>query len=104
MTSKEYAFAPGSLKAKSGKVTFTLDNQGKIEHEFVVLKTNAAPGSLKVGSSGRVSEKDSVGEVSETKAGSKQSASFKLAPGKYVFVCNIPGHYKDGMSGQLTVN
>jgi uncharacterized cupredoxin-like copper-binding protein len=50
-----------------------------------------------------VSEKTSVGEVSETKAGASKTAAIELKPGQYVFVCNIPGHYKGGMFGRLTV-
>ena len=41
--------------------------------------------------------------MSETPGGQSKSESIDLKPGKYVFVCNIPGHYKDGMAGQLTV-
>jgi uncharacterized cupredoxin-like copper-binding protein len=98
----EYAFAPTTVTAKAGKLTITLDNKGKIPHELVVLKTGAAAASLPV-TSGRVSESKSVGEVSETKAGATKSTTLNLKAGSYVFVCNIPGHYADGMRGTLTV-
>jgi uncharacterized cupredoxin-like copper-binding protein len=99
----EFAFAPKSIQASAGKLRVSLRNSGKTVHEFVVLRTSAAPGSLKVGADGRVSEKKSVGEVSETKAGASKTSSITLTPGQYVFVCNIPGHYKSGMYGRLTV-
>lgn len=98
----EFHFAPATLKARSGKVTISMRNDGKTAHELVVLKTDAAPGALDV-SGGRVSEKDSVGEISETKAGATASTTLDLKPGSYVYVCNIPGHYADGMRGRLTV-
>lgn len=104
VTASEFAFAPKTLAAKAGKLRVTLDNQGKIVHELILLKTSAAPGSLKVGADGRVSEKASVGEVSETKGGVSRSTTFDLKPGRYVYVCNLPGHYKDGMYGELTVS
>jgi uncharacterized cupredoxin-like copper-binding protein len=91
-----------AVAAKAGKLTITLDNKGKMPHELVVLKTSAAAGSLSV-KSGRVSESRSVGEVSETAAGATKSTTLKLKAGSYVFVCNIPGHYADGMRGTLTV-
>ncbi len=103
VTSSEYAFAPKAITAPAGKLEITLDNKGAIPHELVVLKTSAAPGSLKVGSDQRVSEKGSVGEVSEIAAGKTKSATLDLKPGTYVYVCNIPTHYGDGMRGVLTV-
>ncbi len=98
----EYAFAPTAITAKAGKLKLTLDNKGKIPHEIVVLKTSAAADALKV-AGGRVSEKTSVGEVPETAGGVSRSTTFDLKPGTYVYVCNIPGHYGDGMYGTLTV-
>lgn len=99
----EYAFMPTALAAKPGKFTVTLDNKGSIPHEFVVLKTDEAPDALKVDGSAKVSEKDAVGEVSETDGGKTKTETLDLEAGKYVFVCNIPGHYGDGMRGTLTV-
>jgi uncharacterized cupredoxin-like copper-binding protein len=98
----EYAFAPEAITAKPGKLEIKLDNKGKIPHELVVLKTDEAPDSLKV-SGGRVSEDASVGEVEEIDGGGSKSATVDVEAGKYVYVCNIPGHYGDGMRGQLTV-
>ena len=98
----EYAFAPETITAKPGKLEITLDNKGKIPHELVVLKTDEAPDALKV-SGGRVSEDASVGEVEEIDGGGSKSATVDVEAGKYVYVCNIPGHYGDGMRGQLTV-
>jgi uncharacterized cupredoxin-like copper-binding protein len=98
----EFAFSPMTASTKAGKLKLTLINNGKVPHEIVVLKTDQAAAALRV-SGARVSEADSVGEVSETPAGATKSATLHLTPGKYVFVCNIPGHYQDGMRGTLTV-
>jgi uncharacterized cupredoxin-like copper-binding protein len=102
VSTTEFAFAPKAITASAGKLTLTLDNKGKVPHELVVLKTSAAPDALKV-TGGRVSEADSVGEVSETAGGTSKSKTLDLKPGSYVYVCNIPGHYGDGMYGTLTV-
>jgi plastocyanin len=98
----EYAFDPKAMTAGAGKLAITLDNKGKVPHELVVLKSDAAPDSLPV-SDGRVSEDDAVGEVSETDGGATKAKTFDLKAGKYVYVCNIPGHYSDGMYGSLVV-
>jgi uncharacterized cupredoxin-like copper-binding protein len=98
----EFAFTPKDATAASGKVTITAPNAGKAPHELVVLKTDADPAKLpKKG--GEVDEAASVGEVSPVKAGQSGKHVFKLKPGKYAMVCNLPGHYAAGMYGSLTV-
>lgn len=98
----EYAFDPPAITAHAGKLAITLDNKGQVPHELVVLKTDEAADALKV-SGGRVSEDTSVGEISETDGGATKTKTIDLKAGKYVYVCNIPGHYGDGMRGTLTV-
>ena len=41
----EFNVSPAVQGARAGKVTFLLENTGKAEHEFVVLKTIKAAGS-----------------------------------------------------------
>jgi uncharacterized cupredoxin-like copper-binding protein len=98
----EMSFAPSAITAPAGKLTITMDNTGTMAHELVVLKTDTAPGELKV-TDGTVGEDDSVGEIGETAAGKSASHTFDLKPGKYVIVCNVPGHYSAGMYGSLVI-
>ena len=98
----EFAFAPKDLTAAAGKVKLTLENRGRTQHELIVLKTDVKPQDLPV-SAGRVSEKTSVGEIWETEAGATATHTFALKPGRYVLVCNLPGHFQGGMYGSLTV-
>lgn len=102
LASKDFAFDAKEIQAKPGKLAVTLENMGPSPHEFVLLKSSAAPGSLPV-KGGRVSEDTSVGEIAEIGSGAKGAHTFDLKAGTYVFVCNIPGHYGDGMRGRLTV-
>lgn len=99
----EFAFAPMDITAAAGKLEITLVNDGDAPHELVVLKTDAAADALQV-SDGRVSEDDSVGEVEEVEGGETGTATLDLKPGRYVIVCNVPGHYMKGMRGTLTVS
>ena len=93
---KEFNIIPKPTKTKAGKVTFVVKNVGKIEHEFVVIRTNLAPGKLPV-SGNEASEKGAVGEVPDLAPGESGKVTFKnLKPGKYVLICNIAGHYKAG--------
>jgi uncharacterized cupredoxin-like copper-binding protein len=102
ITAKDFAFSAKHIDAKAGKFSVSLKNSGQAPHEFVVLKTSTAPAKLKV-SGGKVSEADSVGEIGEVDSGKTGKHTFDLKPGHYVFVCNVPGHYMDGMRGSLTV-
>lgn len=102
LTAKDFSFSSTDITAPAGKLTVSMENMGMAPHEFVVLKTSKAPGSLKV-TNGRVAETDSVGEIAEIQGGKTGKHVFDLQPGKYVYVCNVPGHYGDGMRGQLIV-
>jgi uncharacterized cupredoxin-like copper-binding protein len=92
---------PASVKA--GPTTITFKNQGTMEHEVIVLKTDTPADQLKVGANHEVSEDASVGEDSETKPGKTKSTTIDLKPGKYVLACNIERHYEKGMFTAFTV-
>jgi uncharacterized cupredoxin-like copper-binding protein len=79
-------------------------NDGKIKHEFVVLKTNRAPGKLPL-KNGEANEEafDSPGEIGGIAPSKRDSLTVVLKPGKYVLICNLPGHYRAGQSTGLNV-
>ncbi|MBN3754467.1 hypothetical protein G3N95_16070 [Paraburkholderia sp. Tr-20389] len=92
--------------AKAGRVTFEVNNaaNGNTEHEFVVLKTDADDAHLPV-HKGLVAENrfKKMGEVEDLAQGSTKRLSLKLAPGRYVLICNRPGHYEMGMHTSFVV-
>lgn len=93
----------GPLKA--GEVKFDVHNDGTTQHEFVVIKTDADPGALPV-EDAKVNEEtagESPGEADDIDPGQSKTATMRLEPGKYVFICNVPGHYLSGMRGALVV-
>jgi uncharacterized cupredoxin-like copper-binding protein len=100
---KEFKLTPKPVSTKAGKVTFTVKNVGKLEHEMVVLKTNVPAGKLPVNANGRVSERSSVGEAGEISPGQTKKVTLALKPGKYVLLCNIAGHYKAGQYAGFVV-
>jgi uncharacterized cupredoxin-like copper-binding protein len=95
VTLTEFKIKPVPTTVAAGKVTFLVKNAGKVEHEFVVIKTKLAPGKLPV-SGNEASEKGAVGEVGELAPGKSGRVTLNLKPGKYVFICNLPSHYKLG--------
>jgi len=44
-----------------------------------------------------------MGEIADVTPGQTKSKTFHLKPGKYAFICNVPGHYSAGRYGGLSV-
>ncbi|SRR6266566_1224661 len=90
---------------KAGKIKIGVRNLGTMEHSFVVLKTDLAPDKLPVdGASAKAKEDGKVGEIPSIPAGKSDAVTVDLVPGKYVFICNIAGHYQLGMHTGFTVD
>ena len=107
VTENEYSIAPDPATVSSGKVTIKVTNSGAIKHELVILQTDSAPNALP--KSAKKDEADeekagtTAGEFGALAAGASNSADFDLAPGHYVMICNITGHYSKGMAAEFTV-
>ena len=92
----------------AGDVTFDLSNRGTIPHEFIVVATDKTAKELLSDidpTTNRIDEEkiDVVGEQSEYDAATTNELTLTLPQGHYVVMCNIEGHYKNGMYADLTV-
>ncbi len=105
MIMTDFKFAPDNVTVAAGKVPITQKNAGGVEHEFVLLKTDQPADSFPLEGSQINEDKAGtpVGEIEDVAPGKSKSKTFNLKPGKYVFVCNLPGHYSGGMFGSMTV-
>lgn len=92
---KEWTLKASAQRVPAGKVTFVVRNAGKMKHEFVVVRTDAAPNALPV-KGAQASEAGTKGEIKAFGPGGTKRLTLTLAPGKYVLICNLPGHYKAG--------
>lgn len=97
---------PSTIKA--GQVTFHITNEDTADtHEFIIFKTDLAPGKLPLDSSGNVNVSAPgltlVDQVSGMSPGEVKDMTVTLQPGKYVAICNLPGHYEAGMFTGFTV-
>ncbi len=105
----DYFFDPKDATAKAGSTTIDAPNEGKVEHELVLFKTNLDPAKLPTASDGTVDEEkldkeaEEIGEIPDVEPGDTGSATFDLTPGKYAMFCNLPGHYAKGMYGSVDV-
>ena len=78
------------------QVTFVVKNAGRLEHEFVVLKTKTAAGQLARSGAKEAPEKGAVGEIEEIPPGKTKRLTLKLKQGHYALICNLTGHWNSG--------
>lgn len=106
-TEADYSITLDEDTAPAGDVTFDIQNDAGQVHEFVVFKTDLAPEALPTDDAGDVDEKGEgvthIDEVEDIAGGSSESLTVKLDAGSYVLICNLPGHYKQGMHTGFTV-
>ncbi len=93
---------------KPGQVNVEAANFGTIQHELLVFKSDLAPSAYPVDKNGDIIEDDpSINLLSDgdnIDPNSTQQRTVDLTtPGTYLFVCNIPGHFKAGMFTTVTV-
>lgn len=92
---------------KSGKTDLTIMNTGVAPHELLIFKSDRAPSAYPTDAAGNIKEEGAgvtlVSDGDNIDPAGTQTRSIDLAPGKYLFVCNIPGHFKQGMFTVVTV-
>jgi len=98
----EYSLIPSVSTVPAGKVIFHVANDGSMLHEMVVVKTDKTAAQLKL-ANGEADETNSVGEAPDIKAGRTKSVTLDLTAGHYVLLCNLPGHFAQGMYAEFTV-
>jgi uncharacterized cupredoxin-like copper-binding protein len=92
--------------AKAGTVVFKVTNSTKeTVHEMLVFPYDPAKPFPYSKKDSKINEEafESLGEVSERDPGKSGELKLVLKPGKYVVLCNIAGHFANGMWSLLTV-
>ena len=94
--------------APAGEVTFDVTNDAEQTHEFVVFQTDLAADQLPTDENGDVDEEGEgvtlVDEIEDIEGGSSESLSVNLDAGSYVLICNLPGHYQQGMQTSFSAS
>ncbi len=83
----EFKIALPAAKVPAGKVTFAVQNAGKIQHDLVV----SGPGVT------------GAAKTPLINAGQSAKLTVTLAAGSYTLYCSVPGHRAAGMVAKLTV-
>lgn len=108
VTLADYSISPEESSASAGELTFDVSNDAEQVHEFVIFKTDLAADALPTDDTGLVDEAgegvELIDEIEDIAAGSTPSLTVTLDAANYVFICNIPGHYAQGMHTSFTVS
>jgi uncharacterized cupredoxin-like copper-binding protein len=103
---KEWTIKTDTSTAKAGEVVFTMTNDGTIEHEFVVVKTDIAAGKIPLDGDHFTETSEGLEVIDEIEGfakGATETLTVNLEAGNYQLVCNIPDHYSAGMYTAFTV-
>jgi len=101
-----YTIHPSRNTIKAGEIVFKINNQnGQVPHQFLVVHSDMPAGQLTVGADGRVDATtlQVVDQVTAIELGQSSTLTAHLAPGHYILMCNIVGHYQLGMHADFTV-
>lgn len=96
---KEWSIQSSARSIPAGQVTFVVRNGGKLTHEFTIIRSDK-PLVIKGAKASEVGRK---GKISPFAPGTTKRLTLTLAPGKYMLICNMPGHYKAGQRLAFTV-
>jgi len=85
VVAKDFSFALAASKAEAGAITFVVQNNGSMQHDFAIRGNGVEQKTPKI------------------KPGETARLTVDLKPGAYSYVCTIPGHEQLGMNGTFTV-
>jgi len=104
----DFAYSPAAIAIPAGQpVTFTIENIGNIEHDFVVEKIKATTDMVQdSGSEAHHAHGQEQNYDLHVSAGMGETSVFQLTvaePGTYKVFCSVEGHEAAGMVGELIV-
>jgi uncharacterized cupredoxin-like copper-binding protein len=99
---KEFSLSAVPVRVATGKTTFIVANNGAILHEMVVVPSTGGAAALRQ-PDGTASEEGSLGEVADVEPGGGGQLTVTMPPGKYVLLCNLPGHFANRMYANFVV-
>jgi uncharacterized cupredoxin-like copper-binding protein len=93
---------------KPGTYDYMFFNGGTLQHELLVFRPSLPQDHLAVDLDGNLAEDapgmNKISDGDNINPAETQDRTIDLtAPGRYLFVCNLPGHYKNGMFTWVTV-
>jgi uncharacterized cupredoxin-like copper-binding protein len=106
VTLKDFSITPEDQTIAAGDVLLRVTNDAPVTHEFVVVRTDLPADALPIAPDGLSVNEEwlaPMGELDEVPASTSGQLPLNLPPGRYVFFCNLEGHYLGGMHAVLEV-
>jgi uncharacterized cupredoxin-like copper-binding protein len=106
VTLEDFRITTAQPTLPAGDVVIRVHNDAPITHEFIVVRTDLPAEGLPIGRDGLSVNEEwliSMGELDEVPEAQTGELSLDLTPGRYVFFCNLEGHYLGGMHAVLEV-
>lgn len=100
------AISADRTEMPAGHHVLAIHNAGTTVHELEVIRTDRAPADLPYDApAARVKEREieRIAEKENIAPGATKRLAADLPPGRYVLLCNVPGHYAVGMRTALVV-
>jgi uncharacterized cupredoxin-like copper-binding protein len=106
ITERDFHISATTAQVSAGDVTLRVHNTGPDEHELIVVPLQK--GGLPIRPDGFTVNEEALqraepGSLTPGEPGSTRLLRVHLAPGRYVFFCNMEGHYMGGMHTVLAV-
>jgi uncharacterized cupredoxin-like copper-binding protein len=91
--------------AQAGSVTLSATNDGTTTHEIEVFRGDVDPDTLPIENNVASTEGlELVDEIEDITSGSTADLTVDLEAGTYVIMCNLPGHFANGMHAVLSIS
>jgi uncharacterized cupredoxin-like copper-binding protein len=108
VTEHDFAIQPAQASLPAGLIDLAVTDRGPSAHEMLIFQTDLPADKLPLAPDGRVDESgDGVLKVFDSgdniAVGTIKTFHIALAAGRYVMICNLPGHYLAGMRTAFTV-
>jgi len=109
VVAKDFKLEVSDAHWPAGVTSVRFDNLGPDTHELVMfLAPRNSAAAMPMRMDGDTVDEDSavlhkVIDETGTSPGGSQTVTVRLAPGHYVIICNMAGHYMAGMRQDVTV-
>ena len=107
VTMRDDAITLSNDAPAAGDLSFEGVNEGTLTHEFEVFGVPEGVDANDLPLDGDTARADEmlevIDEVEDIAPGTSAELSLNLQPGDYAVLCNLPGHYANGMHATFTV-